>query len=91
MIKFQKHYVQNTENGAKARVRYSATDHYGNPGFVRPAVVLYCEDHDLSLERVFGDEARNDSEPMTDYFQTSRVVLRPEHPLYVAAKARACA
>ena len=83
-IKFNLYNVANTETGAKARVHYSA----GNRTDGREAVTLYAKDYDGALESVFSD-ARNDSDSMTDYFETSRVVIFKGDARYEAALATA--
>lgn len=83
-IKFNLHNVVNTETKAKARVHYSV----GSRTDGREAVTLYAKDYDRSLESVFSD-ARNDSDSMTDYFETSRVVIFKGDARYPAALATA--
>lgn len=40
-----------------------------------------------SEARVFFDDIQNDTDSQSDYFETDRVVIMPEHPLFEAAKA----
>lgn len=89
MICFNRYSVYNTETRERAQVRYSASEHYGKPGQMRPAVVLYATDYSGRLGKVFTNEYRNDSDSREDYFERGKVVLRPEHPLYAEALAQA--
>jgi hypothetical protein len=84
MIKFQKYCV--TDGAAKARVHYSIDNRVDG----RKCVTLYAKDYGHALGHLFtGDEYRNDTDMMTDYFDKGRVVLFDDHPLYTAARARA--
>ena len=94
MIKFMKYCVKNIENGAKARVYYTishlnevACKKYGIAYGVE-CVTLYAKDYNDDLEKVFGNRTQNDSDSMTDYFETSRVRIFQGDPLYVDALAR---
>lgn len=78
MIKFNLYNV--TDGAHKARVRYSLDNHTSG----RPCVTLYGKDYGHALDKIFSD-AVNDSDSMTDYYETSRVRLFPEHPHYQAA------
>ena len=90
MIKFMKYCVKNTENGASARVRYSYAESINKPyGGINntPSVALYAKDYNDDLAKVFGDRTQNDSDSMTDYFETSRVRIFQGDPLYADALA----
>ena len=82
MIKFNLHNV--TDGTHKARVRYSLDNHTSG----RPCVTLYGKDYGHALDKIFSD-AVNDSDSLTDYCETSRVRLFPEHPHYQAARQAA--
>ena len=79
MIKFGLYAV--TSGTHKARVQYSLDGHVSG----RPCVTLYGKDYGATLEKIFSD-AVNNSDSLTDYFETSRVRLFPEHTHYQAAR-----
>ena len=83
MIKFNLHNVVNTETGAKARIRYSIDNHVSG----KPCVAVYGKDVLEKLFPVFGAEVQNDSDSMTDYFESDRIRFFEDHPLYAAARA----
>ena len=85
MIKFNQHNVTDTTTKTKARVTYSL-DNRGND---RPCVTLYAKDYANALGKIIQDAYRNDTDSMTDYFETGRVVLFADHPLYAAAREAA--
>jgi len=86
MIKFNKHNVTNTETKAKARVHYSTDNRTDG----RDCVTIYHKDYSNALYDVMGSEGYvNDTDTMTDYFETGRVTLFANHPLYAAARKRA--
>ena len=77
-----------TNGTDKARVHYSLDNRTDG----RACVTIYAKDYDRALGHVFaGDEYKNDTDSMTDYFEKGRVVLFADHPLYAAARARATA
>jgi len=82
-IKLMKHYVSDGET--KARVWYSM----GNYVDGLPGVTIYAKDYGNKLGTYFSGKVRNDSEMMTDYFETDSVRLRPGDEHYEAALARA--
>jgi hypothetical protein len=81
-IKFLKFYV--TDGTTKSRVFYSADNRTDG----RKCITIYAKDYDHSLDRIFGDAYKNDTDTMTDYFDKGRVVLFEDHPLYLAARTR---
>jgi hypothetical protein len=83
MIKFQKFYVTNGQQ--KARVWYSLDNRFDG----RKCVTLYAKDYSGALGAIFGDEYKNDTDTMTDYFEKGRAVIFEGHPHYAAARARA--
>lgn len=83
MIKFNKYCVTNGK--VKARVFYSLDNRTDG----RKCVTLYAKDYDDALGVLFGDQYKNDTEIMTDYFEKGRAVLFENHPLYKQARARA--
>lgn len=83
MVKFQKHYV--TNGTVKARVWYSLDNRTDG----RRCVTLYSKDYGHALAQVVPNGYQNDSDMMTDYFDKGRVRLFEDHPLYIAARARA--
>jgi len=84
MIKFHQYYVTNGKT--KAKCHYSA----GNRTDGREAVTIYAREYGRrEFNEIFGDLAKNDSDSMTDYFETSRVVIFKDNPLYAAALERA--
>lgn len=81
MIKLNLYNVTDTATGEKVKVHYSAGERTDG----RIAVTIYEKNHGRKLGRIFKGEAVNNSDSMTDYFETSRVVLFEDHPLYPAA------
>lgn len=84
-VKFNLHNVVNTETKASARVRYSLDNRTDQ----RKCVTIYGKDVLEELNPVFGEIVMNDSDSMTDYYQSDRVNLFEDHPLYVEARAAA--
>jgi hypothetical protein len=86
-VKFNRHNVRNTENGAKARVWYSLDNRTDG----RKCVTLYAKDYGHDLNRVFGGsmggEYKNDTDVMTDYFDKGRFVFFEGDALYAVARA----
>jgi hypothetical protein len=85
MIKFRKHFIQNTETGKKCRVRYNnSTVTMPRKGiFRKEAITVYAKDYSDSLEGIL--DFRNKSDGMIDYFETDRAVLFPDNPLFKKA------
>jgi len=83
-VKFNRHHV--TNGVVKARIYYSLDNRVDG----RKAVTLYAKDYGNKLADIFtGPEYRNDTDMSSDYFEKGRVVLFEDHPLYLAARARA--
>lgn len=85
MIKFNQYNVTDTETKEKARVTY----HVANRRDGRPCVTIYAKDYDRKLGRIIPDAYANDTDTQTDYFETGKVNLFEDHPLYAAALKRA--
>ena len=85
MIKFNKYNVTNTETKAKARVSYSLDNRTDG----RKCVTIYAKDYNRTLGLVFGNEYKNETDTMTDYFDAGKVNLFEDHPQYAAARKRA--
>jgi hypothetical protein len=85
MVKMMKFYV--TNGVEKARVWYSRSTLIDG----RDCVTIYAKDYTNALYRVFADQApyENNTDIMTDYFETGRVRIFPGNPLWNAACARA--
>jgi hypothetical protein len=78
-IKFNKYNV--TNGTIKARVRYSVGNHISG----RECVWIYAKDFDRSLGKIFETEYKNETDSREDYFETGRVLLFNDHPLYKKA------
>lgn len=83
MIKFNRHHV--TNGTVKARIWYSLDNRVDG----RKCVTMYAKDYGGDLGKIFGDEYKNDTDTMTDYFDTGKVSLFENHPLYQVARDRA--
>ena len=81
-IKFNKYHV--AKGKTKARCHYSLDNRVDR----RACVTIYAKDYDGSLGEIFADLYVNNSDSMTDYFETGKVVLFADHPLYAEARAR---
>lgn len=81
-IKFNRHNVRNITTGAKCRVRYSLD----NRADRRKVVTIYSKSILENLAPVFG-QAENNTDSLTDYFESDRVRLFEDHPLYTQARA----
>ena len=79
MIKFNKYHV--TNGIVKARVFYSISNRIDK----RECVTIYARDYDRSLGKIFRDEYKNETDTMTDYFDSGNVTLFSDHPLYPIA------
>ncbi len=82
-IKFNKYHV--TDGTTKARVSYSLDNRIDG----RKVVTMYAKDYDHSLGAIFTAEAENETDSMTDYFETDTVRLFEDHPLYGVARSSA--
>lgn len=82
-IKLMKHYV--TDGETKARVWYNKGNYVD--GF--PGVTIYAKDYGNKLSAYFPGKVKNESEIMTDYFDTDSVRLGPGDENYEVALARA--
>jgi len=82
MIKFNKFNV--TNGTVKARVWYS----FDNRIDQRKCVTIYAKDYTRELGKIFASEYTNNSDSMSDYFETGKVVLFEDHPLYQQARAK---
>lgn len=69
-VKFMKHYVQ--DGPLKVKVYYWQFKDY---------LVIAAKEYGYSLQKIFAD-ATNDTDVMTDYFDKSRVNIRPGHWAY---------
>jgi len=88
-IKFNKFNVRNTETGQTARIQYSAFTRISDN---RKCVTLYAKDYNNDLKNVFVDifdSFEDNTDLMTDYYETGKVVLFENHPTYDAALSRA--
>lgn len=85
MIKFNLYNVVNKDTGIKAKVSY----HIGNRTDGRECVTLYEKEYSRNLSKVFQGEATNNSDSMTDYFESTKMVFFKDHPLYEEALAAA--
>lgn len=79
-IKFNKYNV--TDGTIKVRVFYSLDNRYDN----KPCVTIHAKDYGRQLSKLFPDIYQNDSDMRSDYFETDRVNLFEDHPLYKAAR-----
>lgn len=84
-IKFNKYNV--TNGIAKARVHYSLDNRHDR----RSCVTIYAKDYEAgdALAQIIPTAYSNDTDSQQDYFEKGRVVLFENHPLYIAARARA--
>ena len=88
IVRFNKHNVVNTETKNKARVFYSLDNRVDG----RKCVTLYAKDVLEKLGKVFENtqtKVKNDSDSMTDYFESDKVVLFEDSPFYESARKRA--
>lgn len=82
-IKFNKFHV--TNGTEKASVRYSLDNRIDG----RKCVTLYAKKCGSSLNRILSSEFVDNTDILTDYFETGKAVLFENHPLYGAARMRA--
>ena len=81
MIKFNLYNVTDTVTKEKNKVRYSINNRWDG----RNCVTIYADGYGSTLMDLFPNDCKNDSDSMTDYFETDKVRLFEEHPLYQAA------
>jgi len=84
-VKFNKYHVVDTVSKIKARCFYSVD----NRADGRKCVTIYARDYTGTLGRIIPSACTNNSDSMTDYFETDTVRLFEDHPLYTAARQRA--
>lgn len=82
MIEFKKHYVIDKATGKKARVWYSLDNRTDG----RKCVTLYAKSHRDRLFDVFPNDAENNTDIMTDYFEKDKVRLFEGNPVYAIAR-----
>lgn len=78
LIKFKRHYV--TNGNAKARIWYSV----GHRIDGRKCVNLYSKSYSDKLALIFSS-TKNDTDLMTDYFETDKVTIFENDPNYLPA------
>ena len=88
MIKLNKFNVTDTETKLKARVHYSAGKLINDD---RDCVTIYAKDGINNLHKILPDGYKNDTDGMTDYFETGRVRIFEDNPLFAKALERATA
>ena len=77
MLKFNMYNITDTETGLKVKVRYMHTnDIHG-----KMRVWIREDGYGQELFKLF-DNAQNNSESMTDYFEETRVIFYEGHPYY---------
>jgi hypothetical protein len=77
MLKFNMYNITDTETGLKVKVRYMHTkDIHG-----KMRVWILEDGYSRKLFKLF-DNAKNDSDGMTDYFEETRVIFYEGHPYY---------
>lgn len=81
MIKFNKHNVTDTATKIKCRVWYSLDNHVRG----KPCVTVYAKDYGRELGKILNG-VKNDSDSMTDYFETDRVRFFEGDEHYAAAR-----
>lgn len=81
-IRFLKHKVVNDTKKTSVRVHYSLDNRFDG----RKVVTVYAKEYGRQLSAVFDAGVKNDSDTMTDYFQTDRIHLFEDHPLYLYAR-----
>lgn len=84
MIKFNLYNIVNTETGDKVKVFYNnGVDIHGND-----RVAIYAKDYGSQLSKIFND-VRNETDSMTDYFETDTVAFYEGDAFFQEAKAAA--
>ena len=85
-IKFNLYNVTNANNKAKAKVSYSLDNRVDE----RKCVTIYGKSVLENLYNVFPISlVENDSDSMTDYFESDQVTLFEDSPFYDAARLAA--
>lgn len=80
MIKFNLYNIANTETGEKVKVHYyENTRHDGTP-----SVTIYAKGYSRNLSRILPGVINN-TDTMTDYFETDKVTFTPGDKYYEAA------
>jgi hypothetical protein len=69
MIRFMKHFVEDTETKNKAKICYSLDNHISN----KPCVTLYADGYCDKLFPIFGNNVQNDTDSQSDYFDKDRI------------------
>ncbi len=83
MIDFKQYYA--TNGSRKTKIHYSLDNRIDD----KKCVTIYAKDYDESFYKVFGNLSKNESDPMTDYFEKSRAVIFEDNPLYKIAREKA--
>lgn len=79
-IKFSKHAVTTANN--KAAVRYSRNVWAKSaPDYPIATINIYAKEYGAQLSPIFG-KTRNDSDPLTDYFETDKVTFYEGSAMY---------
>ena len=81
-LKFNRYHI--TDGKTKVRVSYNLDSRIDS----KKCVTIYAKDYGNQLSRFFPEIYQNDSDSMTDYFETGRVNLFEDHPSYKIARAR---
>ncbi len=68
-------------DGKLHRVFYSGAELIGN--YPKGTLTIYARDY-KSLPKIPGVNVQNDSDMMTDYFETDRARILPDNPHYAA-------
>lgn len=87
-VRMMKHYIQNVQTGAKARVWYNRCELLVGPNGERGSfdcVTIYGKDCLENLSRVIGTGVQNDSDMRTDYFENDRFRVWPSSPMWARA------
>lgn len=79
MIKLNLYNVTDTATGVKVKVNYHESERQGTK-----CVKVYSKEYGNSLGRIFSSVVNN-TETMTDYFETDQVILKPGDEHYDAA------
>jgi hypothetical protein len=68
------------------RAHYSCGPYTTNSGLPEGTITVYAKDY-KSLPQIEGLQIENDSDSMTDYFETDRLRIKPDSKYYNEAKA----